>query len=138
MSLPPVALAGRSAGVWVEWVGSLGLLGRSEVNQIINSLIRVSALLSWWGVPDSPRFAHFDSHAFRDWSETKDEMSSYLGRSLTGEEITCLSLSRCIGPCPSLTEAQSYWVMSTLWPKGNEQCRLITWSGLARQLESIL
>ncbi len=68
------------------------------------------------------------------WSATMGAMKEDLGRGLTDEEITVLSLSRCYGPTPSL---QDHALMGQLWPSGNPKGQRMGWATLAARLREI-
>lgn len=68
------------------------------------------------------------------WSGTKEDMEIALGRALSKEEVTCLSLSRCFGPTPSLTSEEAKDLFSRVWPEGNASGSWLTWEELAEVL----
>lgn len=69
------------------------------------------------------------------WSGTAAEMADQLGRPLTAEETTVLSLSRAFGPLPALTEAEGRTLITRLWPKGNDAGLRYPWAELSAALD---
>jgi hypothetical protein len=53
------------------------------------------------------------------WSGTKEAMEEFLGRYLTDDEVTCLSLTRCFGPTPTITDDEALAIIGQVWPNGN-------------------
>jgi hypothetical protein len=78
----------------------------------------------------------YDDNGAEDnhWSGTKEEMERELGRPLSGDEITLLSLSRGFGPTPSLGDEETRELINLLWPKGNPHGLRFEWELLAQKL----
>lgn len=64
------------------------------------------------------------------WGGTKDVMEENLGRYLTKAEITCLSLTRCFGPTPTITDDEALAIIGQVWPNGNSNGSWLTWKEL--------
>ena len=60
-----------------------------------------------------------DGKECNHWSGTKEDMEVCLGRGLYDEEVTLLSLSRCFGPSPVLSDEEWKVLLEWLWPDGN-------------------
>lgn len=60
-----------------------------------------------------------DPAQFNHWTGAKDALERSIGRRLTAEEITVLSLSLCFGPTPALSDEERMAALAELWPTGN-------------------
>lgn len=69
------------------------------------------------------------------WSATLDVVKEQLGRRLTDEELTVLSLSRSFGPTPFLTDAETVAITAALWPEGNGAGNRYSWCDLSAVLD---
>ena len=106
-----------------------------NINNVVknNNLIAVLADLV---VVDVPCDCWDDdgTHANGHWSGTKDAMESYLGRRLMDGEVICLSLSRCFGPTPGVSDSDSIALFNKVWPNGNSAGSWIEWAELSDKL----
>lgn len=93
-----------------------------------HNLARVARQFAENGVPDC---AWDDGRENNSWSATKEEMEIFLGRDLTDEEITVLSLSRGFGPTQWLSDKT---LVTKLWPEGNPKGVRYEWALLAEAL----
>jgi len=72
------------------------------------------------------------------WSSTKEEAEVALGRQMSPEEVTLLSLGRYFGPTPSLSYEMAKEVMSFIWPNGNVGGDGLDWMELAEDLDKFM
>ena len=98
----------------------------STMLSVLVRLVAVARRLANEGVPSAAADGH------NNWSATKEAMESFLGRPLTNEEITLLSVSRAFGPTP-LLEAE-WGTIQRLWPNGNGQGLRYDWKQLTEEL----
>lgn len=71
------------------------------------------------------------------WSGTKADAETALGRPLTSEEVTLLSLGREFGPTPALEDEVAKRLMKALWPEGNNRGSWYNWAILAQRLQGL-
>ena len=109
----------------------------------INRLAEVAKTLFEAGIPscvwedfgDTDETTGFtDERPNYHWSATKEEAEASLGRQMSPEEVTLLSLGRYFGPTPVLSDALSQEVMAFVWPDGNLGGDGLDWMELAEDL----
>lgn len=98
------------------------------------TLIDTAKKLAAEGVP-CDCLADDESSRSNHWTGTKDAMESFLGRDLSPEEVTVLSLSRHYGPTPCLGNAAP--VLRRLWPEGNPHGLRYEWSDLIEEFDRL-
>lgn len=100
----------------------------SKYDALIECCERLDALgIVGWCMDDN---GHENNH----WSGTLAAMREHLGRQLTDEEITCLSLSRAFGPTPCVSDDDTQSLWGVLWPEGNPRGLRYDWGELAHRL----
>jgi len=117
---------------------------RTELAAVLPRLVACAAHLA---ARNCPSCCWDDQGPSGHWSSTLDAMEGVRGvlarmcgakNVITGEAVTCLSLSRAYGPTPTLSPRARRYLEFVLFPAGNPCGRWYTWEGLERALRGIL
>ena len=111
---------------------------RRSMNDMTKKLI---ALNEHAQAAECAQVPEVDAEGGAHWSGTLEEIRAEwpcyfdkAGRCTNDKLISCLSLSRCFGPVPSLTPEEGRQVMAELWPAGNPCGQYMEWGTLADKL----
>ena len=116
-------------------------------NDTINKLAEIAKTLFETGIPscvwedfgEADEITGFvDEHPNYQWSATKEEAEVKLGRKMSPDEVTLLSLGRYFGPTPSLSDSLAQEVMAFVWPDGNLGGDGLDWMELATDLDKFV
>jgi len=102
---------------------------------LINNLKETALELAECGTPAAAPLDEEGAGMTGHWSATREAMEEALGRPLTEEEVTLLTLGRGYGPTPALTKEGAVYLLKLLWAEGNPLGEWYEWADLAAALE---
>lgn len=106
-----------------------------EQKKSLQKLVVVADQLNAAGIPS----CCYEDDGVREsahWHGTLDNMKAALGRNLTEEEITLLSLSRAYGPSPAVADVAARAVIDSLFHDGTG--RYYTWAYMKQHISKIV